>query len=68
MSEKYEDRDWIKIKGDMWTKVSHLIVDAVEAGGPRWLFCTGDPATWDEVPDRRDAVNGVSDKLDQVHL
>ncbi|KAI0377468.1 hypothetical protein F5Y04DRAFT_264337 [Hypomontagnella monticulosa] len=68
ISEKYDDKGWIKIKGDMWEKLSHLVVDAVEAGGPRWIFCTGDPTTWDEVPDRRDTVNGVTEKLDQVHL
>ncbi|KAL7625541.1 hypothetical protein AAE478_004761 [Parahypoxylon ruwenzoriense] len=65
---KYEDRDWIRIKGDnMWRRVSHLVVDAVESPGQRWVRDAGDPAAWEDVPNRPDA-DGVEDKLKQVHL
>ncbi|KAI1133837.1 hypothetical protein F5Y05DRAFT_400713 [Hypoxylon sp. FL0543] len=68
VSEKYEDKEWIKIKGDLWTKLNHLIVDSLEAPAPRWIYGAADPKAWDEMPDLRGDVNGVSDKLDQVHL
>lgn len=55
VSEKYEDKDWIKIKGDSWTKVSHLVIDSVESGGPRWVRGAGDPSAWEDVPDRPEA-------------
>ncbi|KAI0834151.1 hypothetical protein F5Y06DRAFT_279493 [Hypoxylon sp. FL0890] len=68
VSEKYEDKDWVKIKGDLWTKLNHLIVDSLEAPGPHWVRGAGDPKAWDEIPDLPKDVNGVSDKLEQVHL
>ncbi|KAI1414298.1 hypothetical protein F5Y13DRAFT_188398 [Hypoxylon sp. FL1857] len=68
VSVKYEDKDWIKIKGDLWDKVNHLIVDSLEAPDPRWVRGAGDPKAWDEMPDLAKDVNGVSDKLEQVHL
>lgn len=47
LSTDYENRDWIKIKGDLWTKVSHLVIDSVESRGePRWVRGAGDPAAW----------------------
>ncbi|KAI1371546.1 hypothetical protein F4677DRAFT_435517 [Hypoxylon crocopeplum] len=66
--EKYNDKDWVKIKGDSWTKLSHLVVDSVESSGPRWVRGAGEPAAWQDVPDLPEADEGISDKLDQVHL
>ncbi|XXH00452.1 ubiquitin-specific protease ubp15 [Hypoxylon texense] len=67
--EKYEGKDWALIKGDLWTKISHLVVDSVESGGPRWVRGAGDPSAWKDVPDRPEGGDdGVSDKLQQVHL
>ncbi|KAI1391352.1 uncharacterized protein F4822DRAFT_396481 [Hypoxylon trugodes] len=68
ISEKYENKSWIKIKGDLWTKITHLVVDSAESPGPRWVRGAGDPAAWDNIPDRANGVNGVSDKLEQTHL
>ncbi|KAI1079313.1 hypothetical protein F5B20DRAFT_544477 [Whalleya microplaca] len=66
--EKYEDKDWMKIKGDLWTKAYHLVVDSVESPGERWVFNVGQPAAWKDVPDRPETDGGISEKLDQVHL
>ncbi|KAI2608531.1 uncharacterized protein GGS25DRAFT_490718 [Hypoxylon fragiforme] len=70
LSKDYENRDWIKIKGDLWTKVSHLVIDSVESRGePRWVRGAGDPAAWQDIPDLPGTNDGgVSDKLQQVHL
>ncbi|KAI1205932.1 uncharacterized protein F4807DRAFT_441007 [Annulohypoxylon truncatum] len=68
VSEKYDDKDWVKIKGDLWTKVRHLVVDSVEANGPRWVRSAGFPKAWEVIPDRSDNANGVSQKLEQIHL
>ncbi|KAI1768696.1 hypothetical protein GGR53DRAFT_476623 [Hypoxylon sp. FL1150] len=67
--EKYEDRDWTQIKGDLWTRLNHLVVDSVESDGPRWVRGAGNSSAWKDVPDRSEVDNdGVSDKLQQVHL
>lgn len=68
VSEKYEDKDWIKIKGDLWTKIKHLVVDSVEGSGARWVRAAGDLIAWEDAPGRAKDVNGVSEKLEQVHL
>jgi hypothetical protein len=34
------------IKGDMWDKVLHLIVDSVEAPGPNWVRSCGFEEAW----------------------
>ncbi|KAI1654881.1 hypothetical protein F4813DRAFT_368789 [Daldinia decipiens] len=73
LSEKYEDRPWIRIKGDMWTRIGHLVVDSFQTE-PHWVRGAGEDEAWDVIPDRVDGANGVngkngiSDKLDQVHL
>ncbi|KAK3308158.1 uncharacterized protein B0T15DRAFT_490753 [Chaetomium strumarium] len=51
---KYEDegKDWLKVKGeDMWKRVSHLVVDSVEAPGPHWVRSCGFDEAWKDVPD-----------------
>jgi hypothetical protein len=46
-SKKYEDRDWIKIKGeDAWKRVQHMVVDGAEGEGPTWVRGAGDPEAW----------------------
>ncbi|KAK4238728.1 hypothetical protein C8A03DRAFT_33258 [Achaetomium macrosporum] len=52
--KKYEDegKDWLKVKGeDMWKRVSHLIVDSVEAPGPNWVRSCGFDEAWKDIPD-----------------
>lgn len=53
----------------MWTRLGHLVIDSVESGGARWVRGAGEPSAWKDVPDRPEADgDGVSDKLQQVHL
>ena len=35
-----------------------VVIDSVEAGGPRWVRSTGWPQAWEDVPDRSVASNG----------
>ncbi|KAI8627697.1 HypA protein [Xylariaceae sp. FL1651] len=59
VSKKFENKDWLAIKGDdLWNKLNHLIVDSVEAAGPRWVRGAGDAEAWKEVPDRREDGQG----------
>ncbi|KAK3328495.1 hypothetical protein B0T19DRAFT_442386 [Cercophora scortea] len=52
LSRKYEDRDWMMVRGDdMWVKVHHLIVDSAEAPGPEWVRGAGFDEAWKDVPD-----------------
>ncbi|KAI1800558.1 hypothetical protein F4811DRAFT_538506 [Daldinia bambusicola] len=73
LCEKYEDKEWVRIKGDLWTKIGHLVVDSVQTV-PRWVRGAGEDRAWDEIPDRVDGANGVngknriSEKLDKVHI
>lgn len=47
ISKKYEDREWLLIKGDdMWTRIHHLIADSVEAPGPTWVRTAGLEEAW----------------------
>ncbi|KAK4148182.1 uncharacterized protein C8A04DRAFT_23978 [Dichotomopilus funicola] len=52
LCKPYEtEADWLKVKGDdVWEKVCHLIVDSVEAPGPRWVRSCGFDEAWKEVP------------------
>jgi hypothetical protein len=37
ISKPYEDKDWVKIKGDeVWEKIEHMVPDSIEAPGPEW--------------------------------
>lgn len=47
ISRKYEDKDWLTIKGDdTWSKIYHLIVDSAEAPGQRWVRTAGLDEAW----------------------
>lgn len=47
-TKKYEDRDWVLLKGDdIWMRIHHLIVDSVEAPGPTWVRTTGLDQSWE---------------------
>ncbi|KAI1468938.1 uncharacterized protein F4812DRAFT_458462 [Daldinia caldariorum] len=71
--ERYEDQDWIRIKGDLWTRIGHLVVDSIQTL-PRWVRGAGEDQAWEQIPDRvdgADSVNGkdgISEKLGQVHI
>lgn len=48
LTKKYEDRDWVTIKGDgTWMRVFNLIVDSTAAPGPTWVRTTGIDESWD---------------------
>lgn len=47
VSKKYEDREWMMIKGDdTWMKVHHLILDSLDGPKPRWVFSQGLDEAW----------------------
>lgn len=53
ISKKYEDKDWMRIKGeDLWMKVHHMVVDSVEGPGPNWVRGAGLDEMWKDVPDQ----------------
>ncbi|KAI0544065.1 HypA protein [Xylaria curta] len=56
-SKKYENQDWLKIKGeDLWNKVHQLVIDSAEGKGPKWVQGFAGNASaeaWNEVPDRK---------------
>ncbi|KAK8047665.1 hypothetical protein PG996_015729 [Apiospora saccharicola] len=47
LSEPHEGRHWLPIKGSkLWDQIAHLIVDSVEAPGPRWIRNAGFEEAW----------------------
>ncbi|EXK26256.1 hypothetical protein FOMG_17158 [Fusarium oxysporum f. sp. melonis 26406] len=44
--KKYEDKDGLVIKGDMWRKLGHMAIDSVEAGSPEYVRS----GAWSSVP------------------
>ncbi|KAM5342645.1 hypothetical protein ACJ41O_013611 [Fusarium nematophilum] len=51
VSKPYEDREWVKIKGDdEWLKVMYLLVDANEHAGTRWVRAAGFEEAWHGIP------------------
>ncbi|KAI1342222.1 HypA protein [Xylariaceae sp. FL0016] len=58
INKKYEDADWLQIKGDLWTKVAYMVIDGAETPGPKWVRGAGDPEAWKDVNDRTDSDNG----------
>jgi hypothetical protein len=46
-SKPYEDKKWIKIKGDVWNQIAHMVVDSVEAPGPRFVRNAGFDEAWE---------------------
>ncbi|KAK5627329.1 hypothetical protein RRF57_003044 [Xylaria bambusicola] len=54
-SKAYEDKPWLKIKGEaLWTKLYQMVLDSAEGDGPKWVRGAGDPEAWKEVPDSKD--------------
>ncbi|KAK8135303.1 hypothetical protein PG984_003243 [Apiospora sp. TS-2023a] len=52
LSEPYEGRHWLPIQGrQLWDQIAHLIVDSVEAPGPRWIRNAGFEEAWKDVRD-----------------
>lgn len=52
VSKKYQDRDWMMIKGDdVWARIHNLIADSVEAPGTTWVRNAGLDDAWDVSDD-----------------
>lgn len=42
VTEKYQDRDWLLIKGDdTWDRINHLIIDSLQDGRPGEYWARG---------------------------
>lgn len=51
ISQRYDDRDRIKIEGDgLWLQIFNLIVDSVEAPGENWVRSCGLEEAWKVCP------------------
>ncbi|KAK4179539.1 hypothetical protein QBC36DRAFT_343716 [Triangularia setosa] len=51
----YEERDGFKVKGELWEKICHLIVDSVEAPGEHWVRSAGFEEAWKDIPNVDDS-------------
>jgi len=52
--EKYEKdgEEWCVVKGDMWEKIGHMVIDSVEDKGATWVRSAGFKEAWEEYGDR----------------
>lgn len=42
VTAKYQDRDWLLIKGDdTWARINHLIIDSLQGGRPGEYWARG---------------------------
>lgn len=49
----FEDREWVRIRGDEWLRAIHLLLDAngsAGGGGTMWVRGAGFDQAWDEIP------------------
>lgn len=53
--KEFEEKEQWPVRGDMWLKIGHMVMDSVEAEGPRWMRNVGWEEEWNQVPDRADA-------------
>ena len=55
--KKWEhNNDAFRIKGDMWDQIGHMVIDSVEANGPRWVRSAGFDEAWKEIPERKPSM------------
>jgi hypothetical protein len=55
--KKWEDKnDSFMIRGDMWDQIGHMVIDSVEANGPRWVRSAGFDEAWKEIPERKPSM------------
>jgi hypothetical protein len=56
VSEKYGEGMDLRIEGDMWLKIGHMVVDSVEGYGgkdePKWGRSVGFDEAWVNIPGR----------------
>jgi len=47
LTKKYQDRDWVLIKGDdVWAKIHHLVLDSLQSPGEYWVRSAGLDEAW----------------------
>ncbi|KAK4657306.1 hypothetical protein QC762_211830 [Podospora pseudocomata] len=52
---EYEEKEGFMIKGGLWEKICHLIVDSVEAPGEHWVRSAGFEEAWKDIPNVDDS-------------
>jgi len=52
----YEDKEGFVVKGDMWDKLGHMVIDSVEDSGDHWARSVGFEEAWEKFADRPKAV------------
>ncbi|KAF9873814.1 hypothetical protein CkaCkLH20_08548 [Colletotrichum karsti] len=51
LMKRYEDKPWAVLKGDeVWRKIQHMVVDALQAPGPLYARSAGFEEAWEDVP------------------
>ncbi|CAN9111464.1 unnamed protein product [Alternaria alternata] len=48
--KKWEGKEGMLIKGDIWRKIGHMALDSVEAGEPHWVRSCGFKEAWEKIP------------------
>jgi len=53
-SKEFEDQggEAFPIKGDMWLKLAHMVIDSVEGAETRWVRSCGFPEAWEKIGNR----------------
>lgn len=47
LSKKYQDKDWVLLKGDdTWAKIHHLVIDSLQGPGDYWVRSAGLDEAW----------------------
>jgi hypothetical protein len=52
VSGKWEGEEWVKVKGEMWTKIGNMAIDSVEDSGVHWARSVGFEEAWRDYEDR----------------
>lgn len=61
LMKKYETKSWAVLKGDdIWKKIQHMVVDAVEGPGVLYVRCAGLQEVWKVL--RSQGVCATGDK------
>ena len=61
LMKKYETKPWAVLKGDeIWKKIQHMVVDAVEGPGVLYVRCAGLQEVWQVL--RSQGVCATGDK------
>jgi hypothetical protein len=49
----YEGRKGFLVKKDMWEKMGHMAIDAVDTGTIHWVRNCGWEEAWKDIPERQ---------------